>query len=321
MSRLFQAIISQGGCVRFQRKRLGKKKLELPTLQTVVAGHSDLDSLPAAAKTILKTHDQVDILVNNASIWYPFDDTQVERAGVSAQGYDVLFSINYLSGFLLTELLLPVLCRSGDARMIQLVSTKHWQVDGSSLLSLNPAASRADGGRLATHVEDSYANSKLAQLWHARALSRRSNNRLKCVCACPSWAATGIAGDHPNGDILTKFAYSTENCGPAITSVLNAMLRTDGELETAIGGLATQYVANSRVWTDLLPPFKNLWVTSKAVLQWRSAIVALCTTVILIAQRWFHDDFIIQETSPESCDKEGQEALYEWSYNAVKPWL
>ncbi|KAL3915474.1 MAG: hypothetical protein SGILL_005638 [Bacillariaceae sp.] len=303
-------------------------------LQTIVADHSNLDSVAVAAATILQSHDKIDLLVNNAGIWYPFDDAQVERADVSAQGYDLLFSINYLSGFLLTQLLLPAM-RSGNdggARMVHVVSTKHWQVDGSSLLpnnnssssnnnnSSNPVASRSGKDRIATHVEDSYANSKLAQLWHARALSRKSNG-LQCVCACPSWAATGIAGDHPNGEVLTKFAYATQDCGPAITSTLNAMFRTEEELKNCIVGDATTYVANSRVWTNLLPPWKQLWVTSKVVAPFRSRIVAFCTTVILLTQRWFHDDFILQETSPESCDMECQDAFYEWSLEAVKPWL
>ena len=68
----------------------------------------------------------------------------------------------------------------------------------------------------------------------------------------------------------------------------------------------------------------DIWMTSKFVtntLGWRDGIADVCGFILLIGQRFTHDSFIVQRTSPESMDVEKMDALYRWSYDQVKDWL
>ena len=71
---------------------------------------ADLSSLAAVrdlADRILSEYDRLDVLVNNAGII-------VQERKESEDGYELTFAVNYLSHFLLTSLLLPLL-REGVA--------------------------------------------------------------------------------------------------------------------------------------------------------------------------------------------------------------
>jgi NAD(P)-dependent dehydrogenase (short-subunit alcohol dehydrogenase family) len=74
---------------------------------------ADLFSLAAVrhlAERIFSEHDRLDVLVNNAGLISP------ER-GESEEGCELTFAVNYLSHFLLTRLLLPLLKDSAPARI------------------------------------------------------------------------------------------------------------------------------------------------------------------------------------------------------------
>lgn len=99
--------------------------------------------------------------------------------------------MNYLSHFLLTEKLLPLLQKSPAPTVVQISSGMHWGVDGSDLLAtfspedaestasgdtMNPPTASVPGGNhgfVFARTHRQYGNSKLAQILHARALQRR----------------------------------------------------------------------------------------------------------------------------------------------------
>merc|ERR1719162_436368 len=102
---------------------------------------------------------------------------------VSAQGKDFAFTVNYLSHFLLTEKLLQSLSNGG--RIVHVTSTFHWQVDGSELLPDRengmPIAYQSDPTlQSPKHLERSYANTKLAQIWHSRSIAEALPNGVCC---------------------------------------------------------------------------------------------------------------------------------------------
>ena len=209
---LCQTVLSLNGlivAVDFDESSLLELKLQNPErIRTVVSNFKDLNSVSDAADSILNQVSQIDILVNNAGICYLMDDDEVEMAGMSVQGYDDCFQINYLSHFLLTEKLLKKM-NPATGRVVQVSSGLSWSVDGSGLIPSSPSSSLDDGGdddslspspaasfsgsnRLPRHVSMAYGNSKLAQIWHATQLNRLGVTT--AVCACPSWCATGIGG-------------------------------------------------------------------------------------------------------------------------------
>jgi NAD(P)-dependent dehydrogenase (short-subunit alcohol dehydrogenase family) len=147
---------------------------------------ADLSSLAAVrrlAEEVGSDHVLLDALVNNAGVAMP------ERAE-SADGYELSFAVNYLAPFLLTRRLLPVLCRSSPARVI-------------NVASIGQAPVNFDDVMLERHYDTSYAysQSKLALISFTFELSERLR----------ADGATGISATalHPATLMPTKLVFET----------------------------------------------------------------------------------------------------------------
>jgi NAD(P)-dependent dehydrogenase (short-subunit alcohol dehydrogenase family) len=115
---------------------------------------ADLSSLAAVrelAQQVRGRHERLDVLVNNAGIGttLPGDGRRLE----SADGYELRFAVNYLSGYLLTRLLLGLLERSGPARIVNVSSAGQAPIDFDDVM-------------LERHYSgvQAYCQSKLAQI-------------------------------------------------------------------------------------------------------------------------------------------------------------
>lgn len=100
------------------------------------------------ARTILADYGRLDVLVNNAG----FGSAPDERL-VSEDGNEFRFQVNYLSPFLLTHLLLPLLEESAPSRIVNVSSLAQSPIDWD-----DPQIQRDFSGRRA------YGQSKLAQI-------------------------------------------------------------------------------------------------------------------------------------------------------------
>lgn len=113
----------------------------------VRADLASLDEVRTLAATVLADYDRLDLLINNAGIAPPGERRSSE------DGHELGFAVNYLSGFLLTHLLLPRLTESAPARIVNVSSLGQAPLDFDDVM-----LERAyDGGR-------SYTQSKLAQV-------------------------------------------------------------------------------------------------------------------------------------------------------------
>ncbi len=101
------------------------------------------------ANTILKDYQRLDVLINNAGIWLRGASTRE----LSTDGNELTFQVNYLSGFLLTHMLKPLLVRSAPSRIIMVASRTQ-----NSINLDDPNQSRGYSGQMA------YGQSKLAQV-------------------------------------------------------------------------------------------------------------------------------------------------------------
>jgi NAD(P)-dependent dehydrogenase (short-subunit alcohol dehydrogenase family) len=120
----------------------------------------DLESVKKCAQEFKAKNLPLHILMNNAGL--------AGIGGVSKQGFQHTFAVNYLSHFLLTDLLLPVLKSSSPSRIVNVSSTGHRTgrlYDFESLKS-------PDQATLDRVYLQNYADSKLAQAMHARKLSQ-----------------------------------------------------------------------------------------------------------------------------------------------------
>jgi NAD(P)-dependent dehydrogenase (short-subunit alcohol dehydrogenase family) len=100
------------------------------------------------ANAILRDYDRLDVLVNNAGIWVSGDERPVSPAG-----REMHFQVNYLSGFLLTRMLLPLLREGAPSRIINVASSAQTPIEFDNvMLERGYTSSRG------------YGQSKLAQI-------------------------------------------------------------------------------------------------------------------------------------------------------------
>jgi NAD(P)-dependent dehydrogenase (short-subunit alcohol dehydrogenase family) len=114
------------------------------------ADFSSLAGVRQLAQAVNAEHKRLDVLVNNAGIG---SQTLGPERSTSADGYELRFAVNYLSGFLLTHLLLPRLTASTPARIVNVASLGQHPIDFDDvMITKGYSGSRA------------YAQSKLAQV-------------------------------------------------------------------------------------------------------------------------------------------------------------
>ena len=114
---------------------------------------ADLASLAEVrrlADAVKQQTDRLDLLINNAGIG---SVGSAPGRQTSADGHELRFAVNYLAGFLLTHLLLPLLKASAPARIVNVASAGQQAIDFSDVM-----LTRGYGGGGA------YRQSKLAQI-------------------------------------------------------------------------------------------------------------------------------------------------------------
>ena len=116
------------------------------------ADFASLAAVRQLADTVRADHDRLDLLINNAGIGTGDGGRPAPRR-TSADGHELRFAVNYLAGYLLTRLLLPLIARSAPARIVNVASAGQYPLDFDNLM-----LDRAYSGMRA------YTQSKLAQV-------------------------------------------------------------------------------------------------------------------------------------------------------------
>lgn len=96
-------------------------------LEFHLADLASLDDVRRLAAALSAKHDRLHVLINNAGIG--FGPREAMRREVSRDGHELRFAVNYLSGFLLTQLLLPTLKRGAPARVVNVASAGQYPID------------------------------------------------------------------------------------------------------------------------------------------------------------------------------------------------
>jgi NAD(P)-dependent dehydrogenase (short-subunit alcohol dehydrogenase family) len=184
-----------------------------------VADLVSLEEVRRLAEQVKDGEDRLDVLVNNAGV------TRRSREE-SADGYELTFAVNYLSHFLLTGLLLPLLERSAPARIVNVASIGQSPIDFEDvMLERGYDPMRA------------YSQSKLAQIIFTFELAERLRPR----------GVDGVTVNalHPATLMDTKMVR--ESYGRAMTSVQEGV---DATVRLAVApeldGVTGQYFDGQR---------------------------------------------------------------------------
>ena len=124
---------------------------------------ADLSSLAEVAKArraVLADHKRLDVFVSNAGIG---SQNEGPARQTSRDGHELRFAVNYLAGFLLAHLLLPLLKASAPSRIVNVASLGQHPIDFDDvMITRGYSGSRA------------YAQSKLSQIMFTIDLAERT---------------------------------------------------------------------------------------------------------------------------------------------------
>ena len=105
------------------------------TLRTYSADFSSLESVREMTDQLLENESHLDVLVNNAGMGA---GKSTDSREVTNEGRELRFSVNYLSTFLLTEQLLPLLEKAkkatDDIRIVNVVSVGQRRLEFDNLM-------------------------------------------------------------------------------------------------------------------------------------------------------------------------------------------
>jgi NAD(P)-dependent dehydrogenase (short-subunit alcohol dehydrogenase family) len=114
----------------------------------LIADLSSLAEVRLLAEAVRRDSDGLDALVNNAGI-----GTSGAQRELGPDGFELRFAVNYLAGFLLTRLLLPMLEGRASSRIVNVASAGQQPIDFTDVM-----LTRGYSGARA------YRQSKLAQI-------------------------------------------------------------------------------------------------------------------------------------------------------------
>lgn len=135
----------------------------------------DLDSV-RTFPSLLGDIDKVDVLINNAGVGHDI--------GVTKQGIERIFGINYLSHFLLTKELIPMLIKS-SGRIINVSSMGYTGANRKHFYMPYKGECSQLG------KQQRYSRSKAAQILFTKALQRRFDEK-NVSCTCSSLSPGGV---------------------------------------------------------------------------------------------------------------------------------
>ncbi len=152
-------------------------------VELMTADFESQRQIRALADEYLRTHDRLDVLVNNAGLYL---STRQE----TEDGIEATWAVNHLAPFLLTNLLLDVIKASAPARIVTVSSDVHrsGKIDFEDL-----------GMAQKYRWIGAYAQSKLANVLFTYELARRlEGTGVTATCMHPGTVATGIWNRNKN---------------------------------------------------------------------------------------------------------------------------
>ncbi|KAK0737827.1 short-chain dehydrogenase/reductase [Schizothecium vesticola] len=146
---------------------------------------ASLDSVRAAAQTVLAESPRLDVLMANAGV-------MMTPEGVTAEGYELQFGTNHVGHFLLTKLLLPLLEKTAAAAPdadVRIVILSSIASRIRPAVGVDYATLKGTAPTLSTYSR--YGQSKIANIWMGTELARRYP-RILTVSVHPGSVASNL---------------------------------------------------------------------------------------------------------------------------------
>ncbi len=168
-----------------EKSRIAFEEIKRVSGGKIVLKYVDLASLGSIRKIseeIKTQYDRIDILINNAGLFK-------RRFEESADSFEMTLAVNYFATFALSVLMIPLLKKSKQARIINLTSELY--KSGKINLDNDFALVKFDGNK-------AYANSKLLVVYFTKELSKLlESDNITVNCVHPGVVGTDVFREYP----------------------------------------------------------------------------------------------------------------------------
>ncbi len=230
-------------------QKTGNKDIEI-----IIADHSSMSQVKSTAEEFYNQFNKLDVLINNAGL-------VTAGRNVTEDGFEEMFAVNHLSYFLLTNLLIDVLKKSNDPRIINVASGAHGRI---SRIDWNDLQSTRSFKPFIV-----YSYTKLLNILFTNELARRlKNTNIKANSMHPGFVASNF-GKSGNAAIRNMvrmgrpFARSTKK---GAETIVYLAVSPQVEDETGKYFFDKEPVQPSRLARDP-DSAKKLWEKSENLLQ------------------------------------------------------
>ena len=208
-----------------------KQEIETSTGNTscdyIVADLGSLGQVRQLVETFHRRYSTLDVLINNAGVFLP-TRTQTE------DGYEMMFQVNYLSQFLLANLLLEELEKSAQGRIINLSSSVY------SVGKFDPANLQSEKH---FSVLGTYAATKLFVLMFTEELARRlSGTSVTANAVHPGIVRTRMMLQAPGALRLVSYLSLPFSISPEKGARTSVYLASSPDVK----GISGQYFTNAK---------------------------------------------------------------------------
>ena len=198
-------------------------------VELFIADLSSMADVRKLAQEFMAKHGTLDVLLNNAGAFY-------SDRKLSADGLEMTFALNHMSYFLLTNLLLPTLKNTPNARVVSVSSAAHLQ---GRLDFANLQGEQKFSGWKA------YSDSKLENVLFTLALARRlAGTGVTANCLHPGFVKTSFG--EGNSGIFAVVLGIAKNL-MAITPAAGAQTMIHLASSPDVAGVTGKYFDKSKV--------------------------------------------------------------------------
>lgn len=179
-------------------------------LEVILADLSSMQQTALAVEQILKSTDRIDIIINNAGAIH-------SEKEITPEGFERTFATNFLSPFLLTNLLLPALMQSDERKVLNITS---------EMYRYNNLKEDYNFNEQPYEMARAYANSKLALIYFTQwAAEQWKEKGIKVNCMHPGVVDTAFGSNtkgwvHWGMEIIRPFIRSAKKAAEDVVSIV-----------------------------------------------------------------------------------------------------